>query len=742
MKARHISVLAVCAIVAFTVAYTTSVQAWPTPYNTGYFTGAIDGDGTNVMPPDSDTPGCPGGGGNAIPSWIDRSAEFIAYVRCKLTSTNDYAPYRARERTGAAFLIQTMIGNTGSKITSLSDSRVAEWEARVRFYAAMGWINWSTSYVHSHNSLYQGSNTSASPNDDAFFDDNGSAISIVFRGGGREYAIRRQCVNPLGATALLDNPTFNMSGDSNVSAPGIPAGKNIQVTPGTVLTWTHTLTASGATSPGSIDWTTHSQSGVQYNSGDAGTFANGQTKTANTYTFTAPSTIGSVHCRYIRWTPDTNNGGTGTGPQACATIIEDYDLNPTVAVNQSSAGEGDTVTFTYRVENSGDSDSPPAQCIPQDGAGATIGGVALTCSASQSFPGDSGIVSVGTENIVIAGQPAGTRICRQLVIQPAANGVASRTSTLTCVVVAKFPYVHFMGGDVWAGGGFATHTPACNTNAKITTSGQALGGTSPTEFAGSVVEYQAFALNSVRGFGSSSHPLVDLGGFTSAGRRLTYANSDPINLSHLGSYGAAAHCMQDYVALLNSSATPLPGGSPITINVGTQPSGVYRTGSELHLHGTMPAGSRQVYISNSNIFIDSDIRYPDNYADVGQIPSLTVIGNNSNVVVMNNVSRIDGLYVAQGNGVARGIFRTCWPKTNPQAAGDICDQRQLVVNGAVVAGQIDLWRSYGSEGATVAERRNAAEVFNFNPEMYLRNSLDAGQTTIQTTNLLELPPRF
>ncbi len=375
------------------------------------------------------------------------------------------------------------------------------------------------------------------------------------------------------------------------------------------------------------------------------------------------------------------------GNPACATVVPDYTLVPTVIVNQPFAQEGDTVQFTYRIQNTGGSSSPSAICVAQ--ATADLGSVPLSCSSGQVFGPSGSPTVVGTENVVVGNQAAGTTICRHLRITPSSSSVASLTSADACVTVGKTPYVRFVGNDVWAGGGFPAITPACNTSGKITTVGRNLtsppppgtyigqyynnqtltgsptltrsdsdvnfnwgagspdpsipvdhfsvrwtrtqvfeagsynftsstddgvriyvdgvlildhwidqgntvwsanrvltagshtvvmeyyengGGANATltivnttppvvETAGSSVEYQAFALNRITGFGSAGKALVGSGTLGSLARGLTFANNEA-DTTLLGYYGAAQHCLQDYSSLYDS--LPVGGALPIT----------------------------------------------------------------------------------------------------------------------------------------------------------------------------------
>jgi hypothetical protein len=310
------------------------------------------------------------------------------------------------------------------------------------------------------------------------------------------------------------------------------------------------------------------------------------------------------------------------------------------------------------------------------------------------------------------------------------NSYPADTTSRACAIVAKSPYVHFLGGDVWAGGGFASVTPACNTSAKITgvTRAHALAdGSTP----GSGVEYAAFALNRITNFGSASMALVTT---TGVGDAMTFSNISPGNL---GFFGAPQHCITDYAALFTAT-TPLAPGSDI--NVATQPSGVWHVSGNLTIHGTMPDGSRQVYIVDGDVDIPNDLKYKPNFSSGAAIPSLIIISKH-NVHVFSAASQVDGIIEAIGDGATSGVFYTCWPKP-AQETTSTCPNT-LTVNGSVLSGGLDLSRTGGAEGGSPAQQKQPAEIFNLGPEVYINNALGGvTQTTLTINSVRELPPRF
>lgn len=463
---------------------------------------------------------------------------------------------------------------------------------------------------------------------------------------------------------------------------------------------------------------------------------------AETYVVPAGTPAGTKICRNIAWfwkntwlagdpwAPPTNRE-TGVGQMACATVVSDFNLNPTVtAPAQSYVQGGDTVTFGYRIANTAAA-SPSATCTVRDGNNNVVSVPGSTCAGGQVFNANS-TVDVATENVSVPlNATPGTRICRTLTIAPASSSVASRTSPQVCVTVAKTPYVHFTGGDVWAGGGFAAVAPGtCNNGAKITTvtrSGSLSDGTTP----GSGVAYAAFALNRITNFGSASMALITS---TGVGDNWTFSN---INSGNLGFFGAAQRCIPDYVDTYQGSPALAPGTIDVgclNASCGGGGSGAWRITGNATLRGTLGAGLRKVYLVNGNVTIDNNILYPASYASAAQIPSLVVIAT-GNIYVNAGVQQMDGVFIS------RGTFYTCFPKVEPATIAT-CNT-PLTVNGSVSSLGLDLFRTAGADGVTPATQKAPAEIFNLSPEVYLTNALNqTTQTVITTTNLRELPPRF
>jgi hypothetical protein len=398
------------------------------------------------------------------------------------------------------------------------------------------------------------------------------------------------------------------------------------------------------------------------------------------------------------------------------------------------------VTFTYTVNNSGPTNSQNVSCkivgnnhgtgytpLPQQDADRTsdAGYTPPGTGCPRTFNSNTN-TTLATETITIDNNiPPGSRVCRSLVVSPKDQAGGPRASAETCVVIAKAPYVHFTGNDVWAGGNFPDVSAACNAASKITTSSKTLQDGSS---AGGLTEYGAFALGKITNFGSASKALTNPA--SGPGKMLTFSN---INSSNLGFFGAPQHCINSYIGTYNG--TPVTT-QPSAIDVGGQPSGTIHMAGNHTFHGTVPNGAQQIYLVEGDVTIDNTgIKYTDSYNSLGDVPSLVIIAT-GNILVRDSVTQMDGVFVA------KNTFNTCSNAPSGNLSVNDCKE-QLVINGSVIAGNMNLVRTYGADGGNDADRKRPAEIFNTGAELYLRNALTGDSVnTLRVVDEKDLPPRY
>lgn len=318
--------------------------------------------------------------------------------------------------------------------------------------------------------------------------------------------------------------------------------------------------------------------------------------------------------------------------------------------------------------------------------------------------------------------------------------------------VVNNPYFKAYSGDVVAGGGFGTNCG--RTNSGI------LGFLRPlsehndvANRSGSGGQLGAFALGSINGFTSASTRTVAPA--ASGWKGLTFGNDNNSAASTTafdpflgGNMSGDGWCVPDY---FGSTQYPDSSGvkdvstatSDINVNSLADNRQTLRNvnGQKLRLIGNGgPSYARHhtVYV-DGDVFILNNIVYRTDYSGgIGTIPSFTLVVK-GNIYVDNDVTQLDGLYIAQpADGRANtGRIYTCAREEignapvvdgsgmfgHCGAANNSSPSRQLTVNGAFIAEKVVLNRA----GKSLRDSRfrelpgstAAAEVFNFSQEMYL-----------------------
>lgn len=271
------------------------------------------------------------------------------------------------------------------------------------------------------------------------------------------------------------------------------------------------------------------------------------------------------------------------------------------------------------------------------------------------------------------------------------------------ISVARKPYLSFYGGDVCSRGIVKTFNRA-----------------GPTDYAGSGSQLATFAAGVI----SNASPIS----YTTAKMRANNATSQE---------SLAFANESTYFGSLTSPPCPdLISPATITTNntwpgIGpTLASGAYRYGTggtSTMSGGQIPNGRQVTLYINGDLAINGNITYTNSYNNLSDIPSFTVIVN-GNIYIDNDVSQIEGTYIARGSS---GKIYTCadatgsTPQTNPYLFGNLgpnCDNQQLKVYGALYANEIRWFRTINSlKDATTTEgyaTNSAAETVVDGPFRY------------------------
>ena len=284
--------------------------------------------------------------------------------------------------------------------------------------------------------------------------------------------------------------------------------------------------------------------------------------------------------------------------------------------------------------------------------------------------------------------------------------------------VANLPYLKVYGGDAMIGASpnydSSTGTSSCvsNNNAGIFS----WNSNSPN-FSGAGTEYAVEALAQIEGFASaqnstSSPPTSPTG--------LSFANTSTDVSNNL--FGGSFVGTTDDCYFTNNINAQLVNG-PTTISPTLT---VVFDGQQVtdYIKGDVYIASNIIY-DTSNWSITPNINIP--------YYRLVVIGGN--IYIDHNVTELDGLYVAEpentSSGKVGGTIYTCAinglpnPLYSPSTIGNNyyndCSNK-LNIYGSFIAGQVQFLRTGGTVGSSRGDNlthNNAAEVFDYTPEMWL-----------------------
>lgn len=382
---------------------------------------------------------------------------------------------------------------------------------------------------------------------------------------------------------------------------------------------------------------------------------------------------------------------------------------------------------------------------------------------------------------------AGDEYCSQISIAytaglvgpPPANTIVGQNTPSsagpTCRHVHNKPYVHVLGSDASAGGGFGKGCTSAVSG--INTYLSAIGA----QPVGSGAQFGAVSIGGINGFSSTTQRPAGTPPIGSTG--LTFGNvpigGGGLPAPALGGNMGGGHCVPDFFASMPAAQPVDPSGATKTDTTN------FTTTVTNEIRYFTPGGGSQLKINNSGaprtladrttltIYVDGDVHIKGNIAytntnwgAIDKIPSFQLIVK-GDIFIDSGVTQLDGLYVAQPNGGTGGNIYTCAspPGTGYTASNsDLLGKchNQLVVNGAFVAQKVFLSRSFGSlrnsypgehlvngtpqdctdSGATNV-KDCAAEIFNFSPELYLAQpgtTAQSGPTTGKYDFITSLAP--
>lgn len=272
-------------------------------------------------------------------------------------------------------------------------------------------------------------------------------------------------------------------------------------------------------------------------------------------------------------------------------------------------------------------------------------------------------------------------------------------------------------------------------------------------YRGSFTQYGLLANGDIRNFGTTGYTTAISSNRRKA-CRLAYANAlasaDLCSGENLGKFSGSKR----------GASTPKSATSSVTLsngNLATLSSGVYKVDGDINLYGQLKAGVDAVIQISGTAYITGDIRYPNNYSSLSDIPSLVIRA--SNILIKPNVTNIDGIYISDGPG---GRIQTCDDNGivdrsaglgNAKLGINGACNRQLTVRGSLIAnGNVDLWRTFGSGGAANLNLYDSnstaapSEIINLTPNTFLvpyAHSMMTGNVkTFKLKSAVQVPVRY
>ncbi len=502
---------------------------------------------------------------------------------------------------------------------------------------------------------------------------------------------------------------------------------------------------------------------------------------------TAPNSINTY--TNLQYYVDYEGWGSISAVPACSGTVRTYQhftITPQTTLSTSGDSQ-DPGTITYK--NISHNTEGPSVSATADTklTKKPVGGATQDADGPHHTQQVYGTADGPTNTWSYASGPAtpGVKYCSTVTITNSTgwlgpNGTilspAPGTDTAGCFTVVNEPYAHFLGSDVSAGGGFKTSTATTGPTGLPVAAGSCTtvspagsiktytrdvgfnGGGSGAPPVGSGVQIGALSIGPIEGFNSAqlrgSSPTGSTG--------LSFANTANVGGGSLpnptlGGNLAGTHCVPDYFSTKpKTGITADSSNGPISLT-GMSGTKYYTPASRTLVinGGTINNDTNLVIYVSGNVRITAPITYANadtlnGWGGLEHIPSLYIIAapdstpavNSGNVYIDPGVNQLDGIYVAQPepNTNRGGGIYTCANGTSRFSYAQMLGNchSQLVVNGAFVAWQAYLDRSFGSlrnssSGEYYQKGSNkacgdsgnttfgdcAGEIFNFSPELYL-----------------------
>jgi hypothetical protein len=296
------------------------------------------------------------------------------------------------------------------------------------------------------------------------------------------------------------------------------------------------------------------------------------------------------------------------------------------------------------------------------------------------------------------------------------------------------------GGDVSAGNGQPT-TCASSTSAVVSWNKE-----SPN-FGGAGAQYAVKAIGQIKDFATA---LGNTAGAAATGKGLAFANTTASGSSIFGGSFGSLPCISDYYGRSTQTpTTPLP--STNLGNASLAGAHSFTVNGPTTLSGTLAGSQRTVVYVNGDVLITNDIAFPASWTSA-TTPMFELVAR-GNIYISQNVTRLDGVYVAQPTNPAasNGIIFTCANAALPPIAVSSTDasvytkcKNKLTINGSFIARQVQFLRTNGTRSQAnpgdLSTSANVAEVFNFSPAIWMAQPPLPSGSAGQYDAITSLPP--
>jgi hypothetical protein len=684
------------------------------------------------------------------------SSTFISQMESYLSGS-----YGEQDKTGAEFIIDTMIGlsggatrNVGSTTCSAtSTNNFCVWERSVEGYAngTLGRITWRQSITVSGNQCNGSSsanvNTYWQPaeDDDAYFRDNDCTAHgvpsittdfIVFynTNGSTAYILRVECGNPYGVLNGLKPDTPPVGTVTSLSCTTVSAKVWDPDTPTSNIDYY--LAVNGSTKQGPFVF--------------GGKNATAVTKVVSGY----PGFDYWKANNVILYAVDTSSGQQYNVANVTLPVCGKITCTGSMTTLPGNLVAGEQVSFQVWVVAGGAPAGPPSPP-----AGFTS--VKMTNPQGVTTTIASGLADTGSSTLYSPTLTYTPETSGNYTLSWTFGGGESNPSSVTCAPSAGTPtaqaafepYFTSVGGDIAAGAGFGS---GC-TEASSSIIGENLG--SAGGYFGSSSREGALATTGISQFATMTTNATsnNLGGSTAGltGTQpsgLAFANTSPPAGDYGGNFmqGASSQwCVQSYTTGESTATTAASIAQVASATQNYQQPGTYSyvlNGDQNIGNITLGPGVHVTVYVKGDVYIDGNILYANyggnplgesNANMSSNIPQFNLVSDGGNIYIYSAapgvspaaVQELHGSYVAQPTSTgADGIMYTCSTGIGSSTNAYTTCNEPLTFYGSVAARQIELERTRGNIAKTTSstdpnysaqQSDYPAEQFVFTPEEWL-----------------------